>query len=165
MSVSGVLIDTILMIIYSYEGYNPSFQYITPAPVVVGWSIPTDLDNGFVPPSSFDNSDVICHKVATPGQTHAPVKAGGTVQLQWTPWPVTHKGPVIDYLANCNGPCETVDKTTLEWFKIDQGGLISGSNPGTWATDTLIANNNSWTVTIPSTIKAGNYVLRKLTTR
>jgi hypothetical protein len=64
-------------------------------------------------------------------------------------------------MANCNGPCETIDKTTLKWFKIDQGGLISGASPpGTWATDTLIANNNSWTVTIPPTLKTGNYVLR-----
>jgi hypothetical protein len=32
--------------------------------------------------------------------------------------------------------------------------------PGSWASDTLIANNNSWTVTIPSDIAPGNYVLR-----
>lgn len=31
---------------------------------------------------------------------------------------------------------------------------------GYWASDQLIANNNSWTITIPSTIAAGNYVLR-----
>ena len=83
--------------------------------------------------------------------------------MQWTPWPTTHHGPVLDYLANCKGPCETVDKTTLEWFKIDQLGLLNDaaySTGGTWATDTLIANNNSWTVTIPSNIAPGNYVLR-----
>lgn len=28
------------------------------------------------------------------------------------------------------------------------------------ATDTLIANNNSWTATIPLTLKTGNYVIR-----
>lgn len=31
---------------------------------------------------------------------------------------------------------------------------------GLWGTDVLIANNNSWTVTIPSDIATGNYVLR-----
>ena len=68
---------------------------------------------------------------------------------------------LIDYLANCGGDCTTVDKTTLEWFKIDAQGLYDDTTvPGTWASDTLIANNNSWTVTIPSDIASGNYVLR-----
>jgi hypothetical protein len=66
-----------------------------------------------------------------------------------------------DYLANCNGDCTTVDKTTLEFFKIDGVGLVDDTTiPGSWASDTLIANNNSWTVTIPSDIAPGNYVLR-----
>ena len=66
-----------------------------------------------------------------------------------------------DYLANCNGDCKNVDKTTLEFFKIDGVGLIDDTTvPGTWASDQLIANNNSWTVTIPSDIAPGNYVLR-----
>ena len=91
----------------------------------------------------------------------APIKAGQTVELQWTPWPTSHHGPVIDYLANCNGPCETVNKTTLKFFKIDQLGLLNPNvTDGYWATDVLIANNNSWTVEIPPSIATGNYVLR-----
>ena len=67
----------------------------------------------------------------------------------------------MDYLASCNGDCTTVDKTALLFNKIDEAGLINGSPaPGTWASDTMIANNNSWTVTIPSTIAPGKYVLR-----
>jgi hypothetical protein len=81
--------------------------------------------------------------------------------LEWTAWPSSHHGPVIDYLASCNGACSTVDKTTLEFFKIDEAGLIDDTtSPGTWASDQLIANNNSWAVTIPSTIASGPYVLR-----
>jgi hypothetical protein len=38
--------------------------------------------------------------------------------------------------------------------------LISGSNPGTWASDQLVRNGNSWTVTIPSSLAPGDYVLR-----
>ncbi|KAF7872286.1 hypothetical protein EAF04_003210 [Stromatinia cepivora] len=156
-TVSGIVANGIY-----YNGYNPSYQYITPAPVTVGWPIPKDLDNGFIAPAAYTSSDIICHVAATPAQIEAPVTAGGKVELQWTPWPVTHKGPIIDYLANCNGPCETVDKTKLKWFKIDQVGLISptAATNGLWATDVLIANNNSWTVTIPSNIATGNYVLR-----
>lgn len=67
----------------------------------------------------------------------------------------------MDYLASCNGECTSVDKTALLFNKIDEAGLINGSPaPGTWASDTMIANNNSWTVTIPSDIAAGKYVLR-----
>jgi cellulase len=64
-------------------------------------------------------------------------------------------------MASCNGDCTTVDKTTLSFFKIDEAGLITDTtSPGTWASDQLIANNNSWSITIPSTIASGNYVLR-----
>lgn len=68
----------------------------------------------------------------------------------------------IDYLAYCTGgDCTTVDKTTLQFFKIDGVGLIDDTTvPGKWASDNLIANNNSWTVTIPPSIKPGPYVLR-----
>jgi len=154
-TVSGIVVDGTY-----YEGYNPSMQYMSPPPVLIAWSTPTDLDNGFVPTTSYNGPDVICHKVATPGGLEAPVAAGKSVELIWTPWPSSHHGPVIDYMANCNGPCETVDKTTLKWFKIDQGGLLSGYDPGTWVTDVLIANNNSWTVVIPPDLETGNYVLR-----
>ncbi|KAL4934625.1 glycosyl hydrolase family 61-domain-containing protein [Aspergillus undulatus] len=134
--------------------YNPS------PPDVVGWSEQaTDL--GFVDGSSYTDPDIICHKNAENAAISATVTAGGEVELQWTEWPESHHGPVIDYLASCNGDCSTVDKTTLEWFKISESGLIDGSSsPGTWASDDLIANNNSWTVTIPSSIASGNYVLR-----
>lgn len=81
--------------------------------------------------------------------------------MEWNTWPESHHGPVIDYMANCNGDCATVDKTTLEFFKIAEKGLVTDTtSPGTWATDELIANNNSWSITVPSTIAAGNYVLR-----
>lgn len=128
---------------------------------VVGWSSPQDSALGFIDPSSYTTPDIICHREATPGGTYATVAAGGTVELQWTPWPTSHHGPVIDYLANCNGECTNVDKTTLLFNKIDGVGLIDDSaEPGTWAADQLRVANNSWTVTIPSSIAPGIYVLR-----
>ena len=64
-------------------------------------------------------------------------------------------------MAACNGDCSTVDKTKLEFFKIDEAGLISDAEmPGKWASDELIANNNSWSVTVPASIVPGQYVLR-----
>jgi cellulase len=137
-------------------------QYITPNPITVGWKTPKDLDNGFIAPAAYASADIICHVDAGNAMTAAPIKAGGKVNLLWTPWPTTHKGPVIDYLANCNGPCETVDKSTLKWFKIGESGLLDPKSMtnGYWATDQLIANNNTWTITIPTSIATGNYVLR-----
>ncbi|KIW64142.1 hypothetical protein PV04_09097 [Phialophora macrospora] len=141
------------------SGYDPSFQYSNPPPVVAGWSIPQVSDRGFV--SDYTSPDIICHKGATPGGSYVSVAAGDSIELQWTVWPDSHHGPVIDYLASCGDDCTTVDKTQLLFNKIDEAGLNNGDPaPGNWASDDLIANNNSWTVTIPSSIAPGKYVLR-----
>lgn len=51
--------------------------------------------------------------------------------------------------------------SSLSWTKISEAAWISGSNPGTWVTDTMIASGNfSSTVKIPAKLKAGNYILR-----
>ncbi|EHA18110.1 hypothetical protein ASPNIDRAFT_52688 [Aspergillus niger ATCC 1015] len=154
--VSGAVIDG-----EYYGGYIvSSYAYESDPPETIAWST-TATDLGFVDGSEYSDPDIICHKSAKPGAISADVKAGGTVELQWTDWPSSHHGPVLTYLANCNGDCSDVTKTDLEFFKIDESGLISDTEvPGTWATDNLISNNNSWTVTIPSTLEAGNYVLR-----
>ncbi|CAG8983120.1 hypothetical protein HYALB_00004563 [Hymenoscyphus albidus] len=155
-TVSGVVANGVY-----YPGYNANFQYMATAPVVVGWSTPRDQDNGFISPDQYSSPDIICHRGATNAGTSAKVAAGGKIDLQWTTWPESHHGPMIDYLANCNGDCTTVDKTALAFFKIDGVGLIDGSAaPGKWASDEMIANNNTWSVTIPSDIAPGSYVLR-----
>ncbi|KAI1481745.1 carbohydrate-binding module family 1 protein [Daldinia eschscholtzii] len=144
-----------------YQGYDPtSFPYQQNPPTVVGWTT-SQTDNGFVEPNSFGSPDIICHKSATPAGGHAQVKAGDSISISWNTWPESHKGPMIDYLAACNGPCESVDKESLEFFKIDEVGLIDDSaQNGFWGSDELIKNNNTWLVQIPSNIKPGNYVLR-----
>jgi hypothetical protein len=154
--VTGAIVDGTY-----YSGFQvDTYNYMSDVPENIGWAEKA-TDNGFVDGSSYSSSDIICHKDATPGAISAEVKAGGSVELQWTEWPESHHGPVITYMANCNGDCSSVDKTTLEFFKIDEGGLIDdGSVPGTWASDQLISANNSRTVTIPSAIASGNYVLR-----
>ncbi|KAL2842802.1 glycosyl hydrolase family 61-domain-containing protein [Aspergillus pseudodeflectus] len=142
----GYLIDT-----YYYES-NP--------PEIIAWST-TATDTGYVAPTAYDDPDIICHRGAEPGALSAEIAPGGSVTLYWSTWPTDHHGPVISYLAECGGDCASVDKTTLEFFKIDEGGLIDNSAvPGTWASDELIAANFSRTITIPSDIKSGNYVLR-----
>lgn len=135
------------------DPYNPN------PPKVMGWTA-GNTDNGYVAPDAFQSPDIICHRSATPGKAHVAVRAGDSISIQWDTWPESHHGPVIDYLASCNGPCETVDKMSLKFFKIDGFGLVSGSDPGYWADDVLIANGLSWLVKIPEDIAPGNYVLR-----
>ncbi|KAJ5902119.1 hypothetical protein N7495_002647 [Penicillium taxi] len=144
-----------------YTGYLINeFPYETSPPEVIAWS-EDETDLGYIDGTGYSSANIICHKDAKAAALEAPVKAGGSVELQWSTWPSSHHGPVITYLANCNGNCSSVDKTTLEFFKIDEGGLINDDTvPGEWASDKLIANNNSYTVTIPSSIESGSYVLR-----
>ncbi|KAL4945743.1 glycosyl hydrolase family 61-domain-containing protein [Aspergillus oleicola] len=144
-----------------YSGYEiNSFPYMTDPPVVAAWTIPNS--NGPVDVSSgYTTEDIICNLNATNAKGHVTVAAGDKINLQWSQWPSSHHGPVIDYLASCGDSCETVDKTTLEFFKIDGVGLVDDSSvPGTWGDDQLIDNNNSWMVQIPESIAPGNYVLR-----
>jgi lytic cellulose monooxygenase (C1-hydroxylating) len=138
--------------------YSGGIPHGAPADAV-GWAA-ANQDNGFVEPNSFGDADIICHKSATPASNHAVVAAGSSLTLQWDTWPESHHGPVIDYLASCGGDCSSVDKTSLSFAKIAESGLNSGSNPGDWASDDLIANGFSWTVDIPSSVAPGYYVLR-----
>jgi cellulase len=125
----------------------------------VGWTA-NNLDNGFVEPNSVGGNDIACHKSATPGSEGATVAAGGSVTLQWNTWPESHHGPVIDYIAKVDGDFSSASAGSLQFAKIAEAGLVSGNNPGTWASDELIANGNAWTVDIPSSLAPGNYVLR-----
>lgn len=136
------------------------YSYSDNPPKSIGWST-SATDLGFVDGSEYQSPDIICHKDGKPGALTAPVTAGSEIEMEWTEWPDSHHGPVITYLAPCDGDCSSVDKTKLEFFKIDAKGLIDGSSPpGTWATDKMINNNNTWTLTIPKAVSDGNYVLR-----
>ncbi|KAL3465556.1 glycoside hydrolase [Aspergillus heterothallicus] len=135
-----------------------SYPYQQDPPDVYGWTT-TVTDNGFVAPDAFSTGDIICHRGATPAALSAPVEAGSTIEVTWNTWPESHKGPIINYLASCNGDCSAVDKTGLEFVKIQADALIDAST-NTWITDELIENSFKTTVTIPASIAPGNYVLR-----
>ncbi|EGN99889.1 glycoside hydrolase family 61 protein [Serpula lacrymans var. lacrymans S7.3] len=94
------------------------------------------------------------------GQLSATVAAGTQVTAFWNQWPHTI-GPVMVYMASCGGSCTSANTADLNWFKIEQAGLISGALPtGTWAMGELVANNNSWTTNIPSSLAPGEYFIR-----
>lgn len=141
-----------------FEGLNPgAAAYENPRKELVAW-FAKNTDNGFVEPSAFGDADIICHKGAENAVKSAKVKAGEKITIKWDTWPESHKGPVIDYLAACGADgCTKVDKTDLKFFKIAEAGMTSG---GKFASDDLIAAGNTWEVTIPTSLKAGSYVLR-----
>lgn len=64
-------------------------------------------------------------------------------------------------MAAVSGEFASVAKEELNFFKVDATGLIDGTTaPGSWGSDALMANNLTSSVTIPSDIAAGNYVIR-----
>jgi cellulase len=66
----------------------------------------------------------------------------------------------LDYLAKCAGDdCTSVSAGDLSFFKIDAKGLNDAASQN-WASDDLIKDGNSWTVTVPEDIAPGQYVLR-----
>ncbi|GJJ11149.1 hypothetical protein Clacol_005380 [Clathrus columnatus] len=124
------------------------------------------------PITDVDDPNLACNDpgTTTDPQLTATVAAGSTVIAYWNnPWPHTI-GPVMVYMANCNGDCTSATPADLDWFKINEAGLISGTIgtenrhlfdlPGTWGMGELVADNSSWTVTLPSELPNGNYMLR-----
>jgi cellulase len=150
----------------TYAGWDPELALSpVPAPPLVAWHA-ANLGNIYVPPSRFNTTDIACHFNATPGALHVNTTAGDTLTLQWNEWPLSHVGPVMTYLAACDGSCADAKKETLKWVKIDELGWLNNTGSeglklgGTWATNVLIANGNRWTVRVPKVLAAGNYVLR-----
>lgn len=148
----------------NYTGYNPTIAPWVPDQGTITWPA-WNTDTGPVYSSDVNSPDIICSINATNAKIYAtPVAAGSTINLHWTTWPESHHGPIFTYLAACKGDCTKVNKNKLKWFKIAELGQISlgagVGTPGVWAATQLISANGTWPVTIPRSIKAGNYILR-----
>ncbi|KAF2728840.1 glycoside hydrolase [Polyplosphaeria fusca] len=147
-----------------YPGFDPQTN-IPPSvsPPSPAWTA-FNLGNIYVSPSSFNTSDIVCHFNATPGTEHIDVVPEQELRLQWNEWPNSHKGPVLTYLASCGKDCTDVDKSALEWVKIDELGWLNSSGMailgGTWASDVLISQRFSWVAKVPDELASGAYVLR-----
>ncbi|MCJ1429921.1 hypothetical protein MMC29_007836 [Sticta canariensis] len=122
------------------------------------------VKKAFMSPSEYRTTDINCHVGATPADLYVDVVAGETCTIQWTPWPESHHGPVISYLGACNGDCAKVNLDDMEWNKIAAVGQTAvgktNSDAGVWGADLLRQAGNQGTVTIPKSIKAGNYICR-----
>ncbi|KAI9147555.1 Endoglucanase-4 [Paramyrothecium foliicola] len=156
----------------SYDGFNTKTP--TNPAVLAGWSTTVGPEDGWIGTKNYGTPDMACHLGAANAQGYAPVEAGDTIHFQWMGWPESHKGSAVTYLARCGGEddsaaaCAEVDKADLEFFKIGAGGLLDpkavpsehATAKGLWASDVIIANNNTWAVEIPPAVAPGFYVLR-----
>ncbi|KAL4250064.1 Endo-beta-1,4-glucanase D [Abortiporus biennis] len=88
------------------------------------------------------------------------IAAGSDITAHWTQW--THaQGPVTVYMASCGATnCNNVKSSGLQWFKIDEAGLLSGTvYDGSWGTG-IVMDTLEWTATIPAALKPGAYLIR-----
>jgi cellulase len=140
----------------SYSGWAPySDPYITPLPPRYTRHFP---DNGPVP--DFTTPDITCKQGNVPIPYNISIPAGSSVKFQWDQWGSSHSGPVMTYIARCPGEFSTCKADTGNvWVKIDEWAYRPDQTPP-WGSDKLAANGASWTVTIPKTLQAGNYLLR-----
>ncbi|KAK4243157.1 glycoside hydrolase [Corynascus novoguineensis] len=100
---------------------------------------------------------------------HAPIRAGENnlhpefadppkpIQCVGPEYSWVHAtGPLIAYMADCNGPC---DKFDAEGKEVDQWG--SRTDVGSaWGWDQYTLTRTGWGVRIPKNLKPGNYLIR-----
>jgi cellulase len=69
---------------------------------------------------------------------------------------------MVAWMSECPGSsCTNWDGRNGKWFKIDESGLLSGTvSKGQWGVGRMISQNHTWTVQVPSKLKAGSYLLR-----
>jgi lytic cellulose monooxygenase (C1-hydroxylating) len=80
--------------------------------------------------------DIACNHNPTPPALVAKARAGNQLDFMWNPWFVSHKGPLITYMAAYVGPVDKVDLNSLKFFKIAERGLARDNI--TWAVDEMM---------------------------
>jgi lytic cellulose monooxygenase (C1-hydroxylating) len=149
-----------------FSGYSRSDG--SPKPDAIGWSFTTP-DEG--PELDLTSPNFACRSGGQSAASSGQIAAGGTANFFWTSddktinpdgWSAGHRGPIMTYLAPCNGPCSAIaDASTLQWTKIAEQGVTGPANTqGVWATDEMRANGGVASAVIPSSIAPGEYVLR-----
>ncbi|KAF2426186.1 glycoside hydrolase, partial [Tothia fuscella] len=140
----------------AYPAFDPAFDY--DAKYVskrIEWGFAKGR-GGVGPVERVDGKDVACRfaPLKEPGFA-APARAGSEISFKWLDWFQSHKGPVITYMGLLP---ENKDPYSAEFFKIDESAYDPKTR--TWGTDVLMKNKNTRTVTIPSDLKPGTYIVR-----
>ncbi|KAG2354846.1 glycoside hydrolase family 61 protein [Suillus spraguei] len=148
--VQQVTIDGIV-----YMGNN--LNVVTPTPSIIR------LVNTNSPVEGANNSFLNCGPDAQFASLVGNANPGSQLKILWVGstdgsynWP-RNVGPLMHYMAKCDGSCLTYNSTNAEWFKISELGLEADSSIWYQANWMSRAPAN---VTIPNTLAPGNYLLR-----
>ncbi|KII94695.1 glycoside hydrolase family 61 protein [Plicaturopsis crispa FD-325 SS-3] len=128
-----------------------------------------------VPPSNnpvtdVTSTDLTCNVngLSGAGVSTATIPAGTNITFEWHQHAERtgedaisggHKGPVLVYIAKAPSTADAFDGQGSVWTKIYESGLLDPSSQE-WATDVVNANNGKHSVVIPSSLPAGEYLLR-----
>ncbi|KAF5353259.1 hypothetical protein D9756_007779 [Leucocoprinus leucothites] len=140
-----------------YDGWKPYNSPSGQTTIQRPWS-------SYNPITDATDSTIACNDNGSAGalQLTASVAAGTAITAYWNQvWPHPY-GPQLTYLAKCSGSsCDSANAGSLKWFKIDEAGLLSGTiGSGTWGAGKMVADNSSWTTTIPASVPSGQYLIR-----
>ncbi|KAL5598294.1 uncharacterized protein BROUX77_006128 [Berkeleyomyces rouxiae] len=113
------------------------------------------------PVKDLTSPDLVCNvNGGKAGTGFVSAAAGDKVTFEWYHdnrgddiLAASHKGPIVTYIAEYT---ETNGASAI-WSKIAEDGY-DGS---TWATDTLISNKGKYDFTLPTSLKAGKYLIRQ----
>lgn len=116
------------------------------------------------PVQNVQSGDMACNvNGANPASSVCTTAAGSQITFEWhhesrstEAIAGSHKGPIMTYMAKTSSASGERNPSNLQWFKINEAGLSGGR----WAVDTLISNGGKWTVQIPGSIPAGDYLIR-----
>ncbi|KDQ10584.1 glycoside hydrolase family 61 protein [Botryobasidium botryosum FD-172 SS1] len=134
----------------TYPGWNPYGPASQPGTINRPF-----YQNG--PPTPFDSGTaIICNGDNKAASASATVTAGSTITLNWD-WNSVHPGPVMGYLAKCNGPCSSFFGDG-PWVKISEAGY-DPSQSVPWAEERL-HNSGTWQHKIPKSLANGEYLFR-----
>ncbi|KAF2198078.1 hypothetical protein GQ43DRAFT_175822 [Delitschia confertaspora ATCC 74209] len=131
----------------------------------VGYGIRVPSYDG--PIQDVTSSDIVCNggpNPTTPSSAVITVQAGSQAKLTWRHTltsgsndviDASHKGPVMAYMKKVSDATKD-SGVGGGWFKVAEDGFDGTS----WGVDRLIKNGGEQTITIPSCIAPGQYLLR-----
>ncbi|KAI0663244.1 glycoside hydrolase [Cubamyces menziesii] len=122
------------------------------------------------PVTDVTSTDLTCNVngLSGAGVSTVSIPAGSNITFEWHQHDqrtgedaisAGHKGPVQVYIAKAPSTAATFDGQGTVWTKIYSSGLLNAQSQE-WATDVVNANNGKHSVVIPSSLPAGEYLLR-----
>jgi len=139
----------------TYPPFNARIDTLLGPVRRIGWTHDI-VTTPFNPITSLSDPALACQPNAREPQLKAPARAGANVTLNWTPLVNMHSGPIINYLGYLPSP--NTKPQDVKFFKIWERGFDVTKDK--WANQIAVDNGHTFTVQLPSDIKAGTYVLR-----